>query len=185
MFSFHFLVSSFGCSTPLSIECQQGFSLLGKPKKECLKKDYREAPNTFLARKGLPLLSDTAKVDVYLRLKMKSQTVTSISYDRAKKTCSYTIEYCDSSGKTQLGDVCCYVCCQDNFVAIVNQFMTVPGYVVNYKGFSLVKHMSRIVSSNKFTVVQLEQLKQICLKVEMSGKNDVFVSRFPNLVERN
>ena len=89
--SFHFLVSLFGCSTHLSIQCQQGFSLLGKPKKECSKKDYREALNTFLACKGLPLLSDTAKVDVYLRLKLKSQTVTSTSYDKAKKTCSYCL----------------------------------------------------------------------------------------------
>lgn len=72
-------------STPLSIECQTGFFLLGKPKKESLKEDYREALNTFFACRGLPLLSDTAKVDIYLRLKMKNQTVISMLYDRAKK----------------------------------------------------------------------------------------------------
>ncbi|KAK2548472.1 hypothetical protein P5673_031252 [Acropora cervicornis] len=72
-------------STPLSIKCQTGFFLLGKPKKESLKEDYREALNTFFACRGLPLLSDTAKVDIYLRRKMKNQTVTSTLYDRAKK----------------------------------------------------------------------------------------------------
>lgn len=172
-------------STPISIECQPGFFLLGKPKKESVKRDYREALNTFFACRGLPQLSDSTKVDIYLRLKMKSQTVTSTLYERAKKTCSYTIEYCDNSGKTQLGDVCCYVHCQDKFVAIINQFRTVPGCIINYKDLNLVKHISQVVYSNTFTVVQLEQLKQICLKVEMCGRNDVYVSRFPNLVERN
>ena len=172
-------------STPLSIEYQTGFFLLGKPKKESLKEDYRDTLNTFFECRGLPLLSDTAKVDIYLRLKMKNQTVTSTLYDRAKKTCSYTVGYCDSSGKTQLGDVCCYVHCQDKFVAIMDQFRIVPGCIINYKDLNLVKHISRVVCSNTFTVVQLEQLKQICLKVEMCGRNDVYVSRFPNLVERN
>ena len=80
-----FLVSLLVSSTPLSIKCQTGFFLLGKPKKESLKEEYREALNTFFACRGLPLLSDTAKVDIYLRRKMKNQTVTSTLYDRAKK----------------------------------------------------------------------------------------------------
>ena len=118
-------------------------------------------------------------------LKMKRQTITSTSFDRAKTTCSYTVEYCGSSGQTQLGDVCCYVHYKDYSVAILKQYRTVPGCVISYKCFSLVKHMSRVLCSNTFIVVQLEQLKQICIKVEMSGRNEVFISRFPNLVERN
>ena len=161
------------CSTSLSFECQQGYFLLGKPKKQHLKKEFREALNTFLACRGLPLLADTEKVNVYLRLKMKRHTITSTSYDRANTTCSYTVEYCDSSGQSQLGDVCCYVHYQDSFVAIVKQYRTVPGFIISYEEFNLVKHMSRVLCSNAVVVIKLEELKQICIKMEMSAGEDL------------
>ena len=182
MFSWFFF---FFCSTGLGFECQRGYFLLGKPKKQCLKKEFREALNTFLACRGLPLVAVTGKVDVYLRLKMKRQTITSTLYHQANTTCSYTVEYYDSCGQSKLGDVCCYVHHQDAFVAIVKQYRTVPGSIIIYKDLSLVRHISQVLCSNTFTVIKLEQLKQICIKVEMSGTSDVYISRFLNMVERN
>ena len=45
--------------------------------------------------------------------------------------------------------------------------------------------MSQVVYCNIFVVVKLEQLRDICIKVDIAQKNYVFISRFPNLVERN
>ena len=60
----------------------------------------------------------------------------------------------------------------------------IPGCLVTYKGFNLLNHMSRVVYCNIFVAVKLEQLGDVCVKVELCGKNMV-LSRFPNIVERN
>lgn len=170
-------------SSVLSFECQPGYFFLGKPKNEHLKAEHREALGTFFACQGMLLLAN--KVDVYYRLKMRRQTITCLLYERAKTTCSYTVLYQDSSGQSQFGDICCYVHHQGLSLAIVKQHRTVPGSFITYKGFNLLNHMSQVVYCNHFVAVKLEQLRDICVKVEVAGKNDVFISRFPNLVERN
>lgn len=178
-----FLSVYFIFSSVLSFECQPGYFFLGKPKNEHLKAEHREALGTFFACQGMLLLAN--KVDVYYRLKMRRQTITCLLYERAKTTCSYTVLYQDSSGQSQFGDICCYVHHQGLYLAIVKQHRTVPGSFITYKGFNLLNHMSQVVYCNHFVAVKLEQLRDICVKVEVAGKNDVFISRFPNLVERN
>lgn len=179
MFAVYFIFSS----SQISFECQPGYFFLGKPKCEHLKPEHREALSTFLACQGMFLLAN--KVDVYYRLKTRRQTITCLLYERAKTTCSYTVLYQDSSGQSQFGDICCYVHHQGLSLAIVKQHRTVPGSFITYKGFNLLNHMSQVVYCNIFVAVKLEQLRDICVKVEVAGKNDVFISRFPNLVERN
>ena len=125
------------------------------------------------------------KVDVYYRLKTRRQTITCLLYERAKTICSYTVLYQDSSGQSQFVDICCYVHHQGLSLAIVKQHRTVPGSFITYKGFNLLKYMSQVVYCNIFVVVKLEQLRDICIKVDIAQKSYVFISRFPNLVERN
>ena len=168
-----------------SLECHSGCLLLGKPKHQCLRKKHREALNTFLSCRGMPVISSTQLVDVYLRLKRKAQTITSTSYTRANRTCSYTVEFFDSNGKIQFGDVCCYVYLQSTPVAIVNTYKVVPGSIIDYKGFGLTKHISKVLGTNNFMAITLDQIKRICIKIEISGNNDIFISRFTNMVERN
>ena len=172
-------------STSPSLECHSGCFLLGKPKHQCLRKKHREALNTFLSCRGMPVISRTQLVDVYLRLKSKSQTITSMSYTRANRTCSYTVEFFDSNGKIQFGDVCCYVYLQATPAAIVNTYKVVPGSIIDYQGFGLTKHISKVLGTNNFMAIKLDQIKQICIKIEISGNNDIFISRFTNMVERN
>jgi len=133
----------------------------------------------------MPVISSTQLVDIYLRLKIKAQTITSMSYTRANKTCSYTVEFFDSNGKIQFGDVCCYVYLQATPVAIVNTYKVVPGSIIDYKGFGLTKHISKVLGTNNFMAIKLDQIKQICIKIEISGNYDIFISRFANMVERN
>lgn len=168
-----------------SLECHSGCLLLGKPKHQCLKKKHREALNTFLSCRGMPVISSTQLVEVYLRLKNKAQTITSRSYTRANRTCSYTVEFFDSNGKIKFGDVCCYVYLHATPVAIVNTYKVVPGSIIDYKGFCLTKHISKVLGTNNFIAITLDQIKQICIKIEISGNNDIFISRFTNMVERN
>ena len=96
----------------------------------------------------MPVISSTQLVDIYLRLKSKAQTITSASYTRASRTCSYTVEFFDSNGKIQFADVCCYVYLQATPVAIINTYKVVPGSVIDYKGFGLTKHISKVVGTN-------------------------------------
>jgi len=168
-----------------SLECHSGCLLLGKSKHQCLKKKHREALNTFLSCRGMPVISSTQLVEVYLRLKNKAQTITSRSYTRANRTCSYTVEFFDSNGKIKFGDVCCYVYLHATPVAIVNTYKVVPGSIIDYKGFCLTKHISKVLGTNNFIAITLDQIKQICIKIEISGNNDIFISRFTNMVERN
>lgn len=70
-------------------------------------------------------------------------------------------------------------------MAIVKQHRKVPGCIISYKDFDLLKHVSRVLCANTFVAIKLEQLKEICVKMEIAGRNDVFISRFPNMVERN
>ena len=91
----------------------------------------------------------------------------------------------ETSAISQFGDICCYVHQQGLSLAIVKKHRTVPSSFITYKGLNLLNHKSQVVCCNTFVAVKLGQLRDICVKVEVAGKNDVFISRFPNLVERN
>lgn len=95
------------------------------------------------------------------------------------------MEFFDSNGKIQFGDVCCYVYLQATPVAIINTYKLVPGSVIDYKGFDLTKHISKVFGTNNYVAIKLDQIKQICIKIEISGNNDIFICRFANMVERN
>lgn len=140
---FLYLNQWFFFSNSPGLECHSGCLLLGKPKRQCLRKKHREALNTFLSCRGMPIIASTQLLDIYLRLKSKTQTITSTSYTRWNRTCSYTVEFFDSNGKIQFGDVCCYVYLQATPVAIINTYKLVPGSVIDYKGFDLTKHISK------------------------------------------
>ena len=91
----------------------------------------------------------------------------------------------ETSAISQFGDICCYVHHQGLSLAIVKQHRTVLGSFITYKGFNLLNRISQVVCCNTFLAVKLQQLRDCCVKVEVAGKNDVFISRFPNLVDRN
>ena len=57
-------------------------------------------------------------------------------------------------------------------------------YYIDYKGFGLTKHISKVLGTNNFMAIKLDQIKQICIKIEISGNNDIFISIFTNMVER-
>ena len=106
---------------------------------------------------------------------MRRQTITCLLYEKAKTTCSYTVLYQDSSSQSQFGDICCYVHHQGLSLAIVKQHRTVTGSFITYKGFNLLNQMSQVVYCNLFVAVKLEQLRDICVKVEVAGKNEEIV----------
>lgn len=172
-------------SEAAGFQCQKGYFLLGKPKLQHLPKDFADAFNMFLSCRGLPLLPDSSKCNIYHRVRMKKQIVTCNLYKRAKTTCTYTVEYYDSSGNAHFGDVCCYVEYKGIIVAIVKKYRTVSGYIMHYSGFKLAKHVSQVETSNNICAVKLEQINNICMKVEVSGRREIFISKFPNMVERN
>ena len=106
---FLYLNQCFFFSNSPGLECHSGCLLLGKPKRQCLRKKHREALNTFLSCRGMPIIASSQLLDIYLWLKSKTQTITSTSYTRWNRTCSYTVEFFDSNGRFSL-EMCAAMC---------------------------------------------------------------------------
>ena len=101
-------------------------------------------------------------------------------------TCSYTIEYCDSSDNICFGDVCCYVECSGTVFAIVKKFSLVSTGIISYTNqIKLAKHIFQVDILGDVCALLLDKIEGICIKIDVSDQDEFFVSKLPNVVERS
>ena len=82
--------------------------------------------------------------------------------------------------------MCCYVECSGIVLAIIKKFNLVSTGIISYKNkIKLAKHLFQVDLSDDVCAITLDKIKCILVKIDVSDQEKIFVSRLPNVVERN
>ena len=173
----------------------QNCMVLGAYKKARIGKEHLLAVNRFLCCRGQDMIKEGAIVEVFFRVSVGGSLYTCLHYTRSKVKNSYTIEYLHANGTTMFGKVVHYVKIASYHFAIINKLQETgraitadaTTQIVELKNSSnnLGHHVVEVRSTQLFTCIPLTDIKQKCLFIQVSAGANVYLSRFPNTVERD